>query len=105
MSQPAPDDWQSLARAEGVDPAEVRLVFGRYQAHVRYHRGERGGEPLPIETWFGFYHREAASEAHQNAPAASGCSVDPGARNRGAVARPEAFLRVLAALVAVEAVS
>lgn len=98
-------DWQGMADAEGLDQGELRLVFGRYQAYRRYHHDRPGSDPLPLETWFGYYHLEAASEAGQNAPAASGCSVDPTARNRGAVARPAAFLRVLAALAAVESVA
>lgn len=105
MAEAAGPGWQGQAAAEGLDPGEVRLVFGRYRAYCRYHRSQRGSEPLPLETWFGYYHLEAASEAGQNAPTASGCSVDASARNRGAVARPAAFLRVLAALAAVESVA
>jgi hypothetical protein len=98
-------EWQDLARAEGVDPAEVRLVWSRYQAYRRYYAGEGRGTPLTLETWFDYYRLETASEAGGSAPTASGCSVDPNARNRGAVSRPEAFLKVLAALAAVEAAS
>lgn len=105
MAEPDPPDWQDLARDEGIDPAEVRVVFTRYQAYRRYHRPERGAEPLPLETWFRYYRMESASEAGQGTSAAPGCSVDPNARNRGVLARPEAFFRVLAALAAVEAVA
>ena len=105
MTQAPPQDWISLAHAEGVDPAEVRLVLSRYQAYLRYYQTGRRGDPLPLETWFNWFHMETASEVQQNAPTASGCSVDPNARNRGAISKPEAFLKVLAALAAVEAVA
>lgn len=101
----APQDWVTLAQSEGLDPGEVRLVLGRYQAYLRYYQAERRGEPLSLDAWFAWYRMETASEVEQNAPSASGCSVDPHARNRGAISRPEAFLKVLAALAAVEAVA
>ena len=101
-TDPRAGTWAALARAEGLDPAEVRLVFGRYQAYLRYYQAGCRGEPLALENWFTWYRMETASEAEQNSPTASGCSVDPNARNRGAIERPAAFLKVLAALAAVE---
>lgn len=101
----APGDWIAACRAEGFDPGEVRVVLGRYQAYQRYYAAGGRGEPLRLEAWFEFYRMEAASEVEQNAPTASGCSIDPNARNRGAISRPAAFLKVLAALAAVEAVA
>lgn len=105
MTQPGGSDWAALCRAEGFDPGEVRVVLGRYQAYRRYYADGRRGEPLGLEAWFEFYRMETASEVQQNAPVASGCSVDPNAENRGAIRRPGAFLKVLAALAAVEAVA
>lgn len=105
MTEPGRDDWVALCRAEGFDPGEVRVVLGRYQAYRRYYADGRRGEPLALEAWFEFYRMETASEVQQNAPVASGCSVDPNAENRGAIRRPGAFLKVLAALAAVEVVA
>jgi hypothetical protein len=99
----SPSDWAALARGEGFDPAEVRRVLGRYQAYCRYYAEGGRGEPLALEAWFHWYRLETASEVAQNGPTASGCSVAPGAEGRGAISRPEAFLKVLAALAAVEA--
>jgi hypothetical protein len=104
MAESPRPDWICIAESEGFDPGEVRLVLGRYQAYRRYYKTGRG-EPLPLETWFNWYRMETASEVQQNAPTASGCSVDPNARNRGAISRPQAFLKVLAALAAVEVVA
>jgi len=101
----APTDWITACRAEGFDPGEVRVVLGRYQAYRRYYGAGGRGEPLQLAAWFEFYRMETASEVEQNAPTASGCSIDPNARNRGAISRPAAFLKVLAALAAVEAVA
>lgn len=99
----SPTEWADWCRGRGFDPAEVRLVLGRYQAYRRYYEGGRRGEALPLENWFTFYRMETASEVQQNAPTASGCSVDPNARNRGAITRPGDFLQVLARLAALEA--
>jgi hypothetical protein len=95
-------DWKALAEEEGLDPAEVRVVLSRYQAYRRYYEAEGRGEALSLEAWFECYRMEAASEAGATSTA-SGCSVDPNARGRGAITRPQAFLKVLAALAAVEA--
>lgn len=102
MTTGTPAEWSDWCRARGIDPAEVRLVFGRYRAYRGYYERGRGEPPLPLENWFTFYRMEAASEAEQATPAASGCSVDPGARNRGAVTRPAEFLDALARLAALE---
>lgn len=105
MAEVPPVDWVALCRAEGFDPAEVRVVLGRYQAYRRYYADGRRGEPLALEAWFEFYRMETASEVQQDSPVASGCSVDPNAVNRGAIRRPGPFLKVLAALAAVEVVA
>lgn len=96
-------EWAVMAQAEGLDPGEVRLVFGRYQAYRRYYAEGGRGEPLSLEAWFSWYRMETASEVEQNAPTPSGCSVDPNAQYRGAIRSPKPFLKVLAALAAVEA--
>ncbi len=93
-------DWLKLARAEGFDPAEIRLVLGRYQAYRGYYLRGRRGEPLPLEAWFNWYRMETASETAGQSPSPSGCSVDDESRNRGAIRKPEAFLRVLSRLAA-----
>ncbi len=105
MADDASQDWVRQAREQGLDPAEIRLVLSRYQAYLRYYQAGRRGDPLALEAWFSWYRTETASEMQQNAPTASGCSVDPHARNRGAVSKPEAFLKLLAALAAIEAVA
>jgi hypothetical protein len=93
-------DWASACRDEGLDPAEVRLVLGRYEAYRSYHTQGRRGEPLPIETWFNWYRMETVSETGQQFQSPSGCSVDDQARNRGVIRNPEAFLRALKRLAA-----
>ena len=105
MTDPTVQEWVRRTREEGLDPAEVRLVLGRYQAYLRYYQTGRRGDPLSLEAWFNWYRMETASEVQQNAPTASGCSVDPNARNRGAISKPEIFLKVLAALASIEAVA
>jgi hypothetical protein len=102
VADPATTEWTAWCRDRGFDPAEVRLVHGRYRAYRAYYEGGRRGEPLPLANWFTFYRMETASEVEQNAPTASGCSVDPNARNRGAISRPREFFEVLARLDAVE---
>jgi len=105
VAEKASGDWVRLAREEGFDPAEVRLVLSRYQAYRRYYLAEGRTEPLGLEAWFSWYRMETASETEQNAATPSDCSVDPAARSRGAISKPEAFLKVLAALAAIEAVA
>lgn len=90
--------WVELCRAEGLDPAEVRLVLGRYRAYRDYYRQGGRGEPLPLAVWFRWYRLENATEAGDQAPAPVGCSIDDDARNRGLMNRPEALLRVLTRL-------
>lgn len=103
MADGTPLAWTNWCRARGFDPAEVRLVLSRYRAYRGYYESGNRGAALRLEDWFGFYHMEAASEVQQNAPTASGCSVDPNARNRGAISDPAEFLKVLVQLEAVEA--
>jgi hypothetical protein len=92
--------WQEQCRAAGIDPAEVRLVLGRYRSYRDYYDRLPGTEPLSLDAWFRFYRMEVATETGQQAPApAAGCSVDEGARHRGALHNPKAFLRALVALV------
>lgn len=102
MGDPTATDWVGACRDEGFDPAEVRLVLGRYRAYQGYYLKGRRGELLPLETWFNWYRMETASEAGQQAPSPSGCSVDGDARNRGAIRKPLAFLKVLAQLEAAD---
>ena len=103
MNSATSTDWVSTCRDEGLDPAEVRLVLGRYRAYQSYYLTGGRGEPLPLETWFNWYRMETASETSQQAPSPSGCSVDDDARNKGAIRKPQAFLRVLARLEAGDA--
>jgi hypothetical protein len=94
--------WLQACRAAGLEPAEVRLVLERYRAYRRYYAQGGRGEALPLAGWFSWYRMETASEVQQNSPTASGCSVDPHAVNRGAVARPAEFLGALQALARAE---
>jgi hypothetical protein len=91
-------DWDQQCRAAGVDPAEVRLVLGRYEAYRRYYEASRQAKPLPIEGWFRWYRIEVAAETGQRAPPPGGCSVDDEAKHRGAIHNPDAFLGMLKAL-------
>jgi hypothetical protein len=103
MSNPSNlGDWVSACRAEGFDPAELRLVLERYRAYRGYHQQGRGAEPLPLARWFAWYRMENGSEAGQQAPSPSGCSVDEGSRNRGAIRKPAAFLRLLQQMLVAE---
>ncbi len=95
MPDAQPPDWVRLCLGEGLDPAEVRLVLDRYRAYERYYRSGSRGEPLPLAAWFNWYRMETASEATQQGPSPSGCSVEDDARNRGVILRPQAFLKVL----------
>jgi hypothetical protein len=97
--------WTDACRAEGVDPAEVRLVLERYRAYRAYYLKGGREQPLPIENWFTWYHAETVSEAGAQAPSPSGCSVDDEARSRGAVRKPKTFLKLLAQLAAIELVA
>lgn len=98
----SPGDWVSVCRAEGLDPAELRVVLDRYRAYRAYHQQGRGAAPLPLTGWFAWYRMETGSEAGQQAPSPSGCSVDDGASNRGAIRKPAAFLRILQQMLAAE---
>jgi hypothetical protein len=100
MAEDDAPDWFGACRADGLDPAEVRLVLRRYEAYRGYHTQGRRGEPLPIETWFNWYRMETISETGQQFQSPSGCSVDDQARNRGVIRNPEAFLRALKRLAA-----
>lgn len=95
--------WAGWCRQQGVDPAEVRVVFGRYNAYRDYYQDERRGGALSLKDWFGFYRMEAASEADQASPTASECSVDPNAPSRGSITRPAQFFEALSRLIALEA--
>ncbi len=101
MAEDPVSAWIRSCRDEGLDPAEVRLVMGRYLAYRDFYQRDSRGSPLPLARWFEWYRIETASEATGGSPAADGCSVDSGAQNRGAIARPDAFLRALASLASV----
>lgn len=98
VPQPA---WTELCHAEGLDPAEVRQVLGRYRAYRDYYRQDNRSQPLPLTDWFRWYRLENASGAGDQAPVPAGCSIDDDARNRGLMNRPEALLRVLTRLEAI----
>lgn len=85
-----------MCRDDGIDPAEVRLVYARYQAYRRFTEAGRGGA-IGIDQWFRFYHREKTSEGIQAGPAPGGCSADGDAVNNACLDKPAAFLRVLTA--------
>jgi hypothetical protein len=90
------DDWRGLCREEGIDPAEVRLVYERYDAYRRYTDGG-AGDPLGVDQWFRFYYREKTSEGIQAGAVPEGCSADGDAVNNACLAKPAVFLRVLIA--------
>ncbi|MCK6370744.1 MAG: hypothetical protein L6Q83_05325 [Gammaproteobacteria bacterium] len=92
--------WMENCRRDGLDAAEVRLVYQRYRAYRAHHEKGGRGDPLPLERWFGWYRLEVASEAGTQAPSPSGCSIDDDSRNRGMIRKPDAFLDALKALAA-----
>lgn len=96
------EQWSEWCQSQGVNPAEVRLIFWRYNAYRSFYARNPQAEALSLEDWFTFFHTEALSEADQSTPAASECSVDPNARSRGAVTQPKRFFQALKRFVAIE---
>lgn len=99
MTNTGAKDWRALAREHRIDPAEVEVVFARFDAQRRFLAGGRG-QPLALDQWFRYYHWEKASEGSQAAPAPSSCSVDSDAVNDACIERPAQFLEVLQAYAA-----
>jgi len=89
-------EWQVICRDEGIAPEEVRLIFERYDAYLRFTKGG-AGEPIALNTWFRFYHREKLSEGQQAGPLPGGCSADGDAVNNACLSKPAEFLRALTA--------
>jgi hypothetical protein len=102
MVENSSPDWRALAHANRIDPAEVELVFERFDAQRQFAAKGRG-EPIALGQWFRFYRMEKASEGQQAAPAPSACSVDSDAVNNACIERPVEFLAVLQAYLAAEA--
>jgi len=102
MVENSTPDWRALAQANRIDPAEVELVFERFDAQRQFSAKGRG-EPMALDQWFRFYHMEKASEGQQASPAPSACSVDSDAVNNACIERPAEFLAVLEAYLAAEA--
>jgi hypothetical protein len=97
MPDKAVMDWLALAREHCIDPEEVRMVYGRFDAQRRFYASGRG-KPMALGRWFEFYRMEKATEGPRAAgPAPSGCSVDSAAVNEACIERPAEFLRVLEA--------
>lgn len=99
MSGTEYSDWEALARSHRIDPAEVRLVYERYAAHLRFATAG-AADPIALRRWFRFYHMEKSSEGEQTGPAPSACSVDSDAVNNACIRRPREFLEVLQAYAA-----
>ncbi|MBT8440952.1 MAG: hypothetical protein KJO76_01105 [Gammaproteobacteria bacterium] len=106
MTQEHEHDWQSLCRQASIDPDEVRLVYDRYEAYLRFTEGRftdgrptagGSGEPISLAQWFRFYYREKTSEGAQAGPLPGGCSADGDAVNNACLKKPAEFLRVLEA--------
>jgi len=96
--------WQAICHDERINPDEIRLVFERYDAYRQFTQ-TGAGEPIPLETWFRFYHREKTSEGIQGGPLPGGCSADGDAVNNACLQKPTEFLRALAAFDAERAVA
>ncbi len=88
--------WESLAHDLQIDSREVRLVYERYAARLRFAEQQQI-EPIALEQWFRFYYLEKTTEGEQAGPAPSGCSVDGDAVNNACIKRPREFLRLLQA--------
>lgn len=92
-------DWRGVCRAQGLDPAEVDMVFARYAAYRDY-MSSRGGA-LTLADWFRFYRLEKASESGQQAGGlVGGCSADGEAMQQNLLSNPKGFLEVLRLRVA-----
>jgi hypothetical protein len=98
-------DWDQRCRAEGVDPNEVRLVLGRYEAYRRFYETSRRAQPLALDAWFRWYRVEAMTETGQKAPPPGGCSIDDDALHRGTIGNPGTFLGMLEELARLRAVA
>lgn len=96
MTQQHEQDWQSLCRQASIDPDEVRLVYDRYEAYLRFTAGG-SAEPISLAQWFRFYYREKTSEGAQAGPLPGGCSADGDAVNNACLKKPAEFLHVLEA--------
>ena len=90
------NNWTDVCLAQRVSPEEVELVWARYDAHRRFAR-KNPDSLIALEQWFRFYHMEKASEAQEEGPSPSGCSVDSDAVNNACIKRPSAFLVALQA--------
>jgi hypothetical protein len=96
MTEAPQDDWQTLCQQESIDPAEVRLVFERYDAYRTYTE-KATGNAISLEQWFRFYHAEKSTDGGESEVVPSGCSADGDAVNNACLSRPAEFLKVLAA--------
>ncbi len=96
MTSHTQPDWQALCQQEGIDPAEVRLVFERYAAYRTYTEQTSGGA-ISVAQWFRFYYAEKSSEGSEAEKVPSGCSADGDAVNNACLSRPGQFLKVLTA--------
>lgn len=92
-------DWRGLCRVQGIDPAEVELVSGRYVAYRDYMATR--GDGLPLEAWFRFYCMEKESEVGVAGAAVSGCSATGEPMAQALLTRPGVFLEVLKARLGV----
>jgi hypothetical protein len=96
MGATTQNDWLSMCRDRRIDPDEVRLVFGRYEAYRDFNQA-RVDSGISLDQWFRFYHMEKSTDGENAGPAASGCSVDSDAVNNACIRRPGPFLEVLKA--------
>ena len=85
--------WLLLCERYRIDPAELKVVFARYQAHRRF--AQQGGDgAIPLERWFRFYVLEKSSEGEQ---AGIFTEAPHDTINDACLARPRRFLEVLQA--------
>jgi len=90
------DQWLELCRTTEIDPQEVQLIYGRYDAY-RDFTEKNTGSCIPVEQWFHFYYLEKNSEGLQVGVPVEGCSADGDAVNNACLRRPGIFLEVLKA--------
>ena len=88
--------WETQARERRIDPQEVRLVYDRYAARLRYAE-QHQIEPISLAQWFRFYHMEKTTEGQQAGDVPGGCSADGDAVNDACIRRPREFLELLQA--------
>lgn len=98
MNAQEKDAWLSECRKFTIDPEEIEIVAGRYDAYREYTLSANG-EVLPIANWFHWYCIERTSETRNLGAAPDACSVDNQSQGNSLIQQPDVFLKLLIARV------